>query len=74
MEHAQSRHLEQMPLLKMQTQAGRLRVWAGNLAAHRKGWMSLHYRLRQATHVRQGAIEILDDLHGYLRNGQSQYH
>lgn len=72
LDHAEPKFLEQMPLLEMQTQAGRLRVWAGNLAAHRVGRMSLDHRLRQATHVRQGAMELLDDLYSNLRDGQSQ--
>ena len=57
-----------LPLL--QHEWGRLRVWAGNTAAHRRGRVSLDYRLREATHMRQRAIDLLDDLNSSLQEGE----
>ncbi len=70
LEYAQPRFLEQLAPPKLHAELGRLRVWAGNLGAHHVGRSSLDHRLRQAGHMRQRAIGLLDDLRGNLRDGQ----
>lgn len=70
LQHAQPRFSEQIPLLEVQTEFGRLRVWAGNLGAHRTGRSSLDHRLREAGHMRQTTISLLDDLRDNLRDGR----
>ena len=41
---------------------GRLRVWAANIGAHQIDQSSLDFRLRDASHIRQQVIELLQDL------------
>ena len=41
---------------------GRLKVWGGNLAAHQTGQASLEYRLRDASHIQQNIVELLNAL------------
>lgn len=43
-------------------EAGRLRVWSGNLGAHQNGSSSLSYRLRHAPSIKQEIIEALEVL------------
>ena len=66
---AEDRFKEQVPLLEVESQLGRLRVWAGNLGVHQTGKSSLDHRLRYAEHIRQKAISLLDDLNDALCNG-----
>jgi hypothetical protein len=49
---------------------GRLKVWAENVAAHRRGKMSLDHRLREASSVRQSVKELLSDLDSVLVDGK----
>jgi len=48
----------------------RFKIWAGNLAAHRKGKRSLEYRLRDAVHLKQEACNLLEALQESLTDGQ----
>ncbi|KAL9074841.1 MAG: hypothetical protein Q9161_001979 [Pseudevernia consocians] len=41
---------------------GRLRMWAGNIGAHQIGQLSLDFRLRDASHVREQIIKLLQSL------------
>ena len=41
---------------------GRLRIWSANIGAHQIGHSSLDYRLRDASHIRQQILELLEDL------------
>lgn len=41
---------------------GRLRVWAANIGAHQTGQSSLDFRLRDASHVREQIIKLLQGL------------
>ena len=47
-------------------QIGRLRVWAGNMGAHRVGRMSLDYKLKEASHIHAAVLELLKELNGSL--------
>ncbi|KAF2661868.1 hypothetical protein K491DRAFT_332872 [Lophiostoma macrostomum CBS 122681] len=45
----------------------RFRLWAGNIAAHRKGRRSLEYRLRDSALLRDEAHSLLTALHNTLQ-------
>ncbi|PGH08788.1 hypothetical protein AJ79_05887 [Helicocarpus griseus UAMH5409] len=45
-----------------QDEYGRLRVWTGNIGAHKSGRSSLEYRLRDASHVREQVVALLENL------------
>jgi hypothetical protein len=47
----------------------RFKVWAGNIAAHRKGHRSLEYRLRDAPHLKDETCNLLTALKESLQNG-----
>lgn len=41
---------------------GRLRIWAGNIGAHQIGQSSLDYRLRDASHLKNETVKLLQRL------------
>lgn len=41
---------------------GRLRIWAANIGAHQTGQSSLDFRLRDASHVREQIVKLLQGL------------
>ena len=49
---------------------GRFRVWAGNAGAHRKGRVSLDYRLREASHIYEELTKLLGELNKKLKDGE----
>jgi hypothetical protein len=53
-----------------QDELGRFRMWAANIGAHQKGQSSLDFRLRDASHIHQQIIKLLDDLLGLLQDAQ----
>ncbi|KAK8257551.1 hypothetical protein IWZ00DRAFT_484614 [Phyllosticta capitalensis] len=40
----------------------RFRIWVGNIGAHRKDRGSLDYRLRDASHIQSGVLDLLNSL------------
>lgn len=52
-------------------EAGRLRMWARNVGAHRQGKVSLDHRLREASQVRSMVAQILQDIKRFLNQGKS---
>ncbi|KAF2176891.1 hypothetical protein K469DRAFT_605505, partial [Zopfia rhizophila CBS 207.26] len=46
----------------------RFKIWAGNIAAHRKGRRSLEYRLRDAAHLKTETHNLLTALQDSLSN------
>ncbi|KAI5808622.1 hypothetical protein DFH27DRAFT_233036 [Peziza echinospora] len=48
--------------LSLRDQIGRFRVWAGTAGAHRLGRVSLDHKLREASHVRERVVSLLDEL------------
>ena len=52
-------------------QLGRLRVWTANIGAHQTGQSSLDYRLRDASHIRQLIVKLLEDLSQTLKDVQN---
>lgn len=65
-----SRYREQVSEAIVQDELGRFRVWLANVGAHRSGRVSLDYRLREASHMRQSVLELLDDLEENLSGGR----
>ena len=57
-----SRHAGRMPLPTIQSQAGKLRVWCGNLGALQTGYSSLDYRLRESTVMHSTVSKLLRQL------------
>ena len=49
---------------------GRLRMWAANIGAHQTGQSSLDFRLRDASHIRQQIIKLLQGLLRRLQNAR----
>jgi hypothetical protein len=49
---------------------GRLKVWAENVAAHRRGFMSLDHRLREAASVKEMVKDLLMDLNSVLEESE----
>jgi hypothetical protein len=56
--------------VKLADSYGRLKVWAENVAAHRRGKVSLDHRLREASSVRCSVKELLTDLKTVLDEGR----
>jgi len=58
----------ELALQLVQDQIGRFRVWAGNLGAHHptRSRMSLDYKLKEASHIRNTVVELLEELHTTL--------
>jgi hypothetical protein len=48
----------------------RYKLWAGNIAAHRRGRRSLAYRLRDATHLLNETLSLLEALKKALNGGE----
>lgn len=49
---------------------GRFCVWAGNIGANNKGCSSLDYRLRDASHIKRQAQQLLSDLNDSIKDGK----
>ncbi|KAJ5762741.1 hypothetical protein N7533_001422 [Penicillium manginii] len=45
-----------------QDELGRLRVWAANIGAHQSGQSSLDHRLREASHIKDQTLRLLERL------------
>lgn len=54
----------------LQDEHGRLRVWTGNIGAHKSRRSSLDYRLRDASQVRGQVASLLDVLEVSLSEGK----
>ena len=50
---------------------GRLQVWTANIGAHQTGQSSLDFRLRDASHIRQQIVRLLQDLAHTLQDVRS---
>lgn len=48
---------------------GRFRLWCGNIGAHRDGRSSLAHKLRDASHIREQVIELLQNLQVTIEEG-----
>lgn len=48
----------------------RFKIWAANISAHREGQQSLENRLRDAAHLKDHTISLLDELQRSLERGR----
>ena len=49
-------------LPSLENEATRFKMWAGNLGAHQPGRSSLDYRLREASHLQEQVVRLLQDV------------
>ncbi|CAF9933693.1 MAG: hypothetical protein HETSPECPRED_008748 [Heterodermia speciosa] len=69
-EQARSLTLHQAEILnaeKWNDELGRLRIWAANIGAHKTGQSSLDFRLRDASHIRDQIIKLLNSVDDSIR-------
>ncbi|KAL9034726.1 MAG: hypothetical protein Q9214_006912 [Letrouitia sp. 1 TL-2023] len=59
-------HGKDVPTISWIDELGRLRIWAANIGAHQTGQSSLDFRLRDASHISDEIIDLLNDLSGRL--------
>jgi hypothetical protein len=64
---ADSRTRSKIPSGTIHDCLGRYRLWVGNIGAHRRGRGSLDYKLREASHIRDRVIELLQNLKTVLK-------
>jgi hypothetical protein len=55
-------HDAEVPTSLWTDELGRLRVWAANIGGHQTGQSSLDYRLRDASHIKDQVIRLLESL------------
>jgi hypothetical protein len=51
-----------IPKVLWQDELGRFKIWAANIGAHRIGQSSLDFRLRDASHVREQVLRVLNGI------------
>ncbi len=60
--YIQKRNVEGLVVGAWEDELGRLRMWAANIGAHQTGQSSLDFRLRDASHIRDQIIKLLQGL------------
>ena len=60
--YIQKRNVEGLVVGAWEDELGRLRMWAANIGAHQTGQSSLDFRLRDASHIREQIIKLLQGL------------
>ena len=68
--HLQDREVRGLDRSAWEDELGRLRMWAANIGAHQTGQSSLDFRLRDASHVREQIIKLLQGLLRRLRDAR----
>lgn len=53
---------DDVPVALWQDELGRLRLWAANIGAHQRGESSLDHRLREASHIKDQTLRLLERL------------
>lgn len=66
----QNHSLEQMSPEWAKDKFDRFKLWSQNIGAHRTGRSSLDYRLRDASNLRNQAIDLVGDLSQALEDGK----
>ena len=51
-----------LQISRWQDELGRLRLWAANIGAHRRGQSSLEFRLKDSSHIKEQVTNLLLDL------------
>jgi len=65
-----SHYSVQIPPEAIVDEFDRFKIWAGNIAAHRKGRRSLEFRLRDAAHLKDETHNLLVALHEAVQRGE----
>ena len=60
-----------LPQAGLVDELGRFRVWSGNVGAHRGGRSSLDHKLREASHIHDRVIELLQTIVADLAEAQA---
>ena len=63
-------NVEGLSIGRWEDELGRLRMWAANIGAHRIGQSSLDYRLRDASHIRQQVLKLLEIVRRRLKDAR----
>jgi hypothetical protein len=63
---AEQRIRNKLPFSSLTDELGRFKLWSGNAGAHRRGRASLDYKLREASHIKDRVIELLQNLRSVL--------
>ena len=58
----QDKNVRELVASAWEDELGRLRMWAANIGAHQTGQSSLDFRLRDASHIREQIIKLLQGL------------
>ncbi|OSS47844.1 hypothetical protein B5807_06484 [Epicoccum nigrum] len=66
-----SRFADQVASEAILDEFDRFKLWAGNIAAHRKGRRSLEHRLRDASQLKAETLSLLTSLSKALNHGAS---
>ena len=69
--NGKANHVQEMAPSTIQGQAGKLRVWCGNLGALQIGYSSLDYRLRESSVMQSTVSKLLRQLHSALCESKS---
>ena len=68
--HLQKAKVRDLVVNAWEDELGRFRMWAANIGAHKTGQASLDFRLRDASHVREQIIKLLQGLLRRLRDAR----
>src|SRR5271156_1950869 len=71
-DHPEAFH--EVPCRLWQDELGRLRVWSANIGAHQTGQSSLDYRLRDASHVKNQVVKLLEEYYLLLHEFDTLLH
>lgn len=58
----------EVAMQRWEDELGRLRVWAANIGIHQTGETSLDYRLRDASHIKNETVRLLQRFQGLLND------
>jgi hypothetical protein len=56
--------------LSLGDQKSRFAVWCGNIGAHRTGASSLEHRLRDASHIKENVVDLLEELESLMNDAR----
>ncbi|CAF9934632.1 MAG: hypothetical protein HETSPECPRED_009301 [Heterodermia speciosa] len=68
--HLGTSTVEGLSIGHWEDELGRLRMWAANIGAHRVGQSSLDYRLRDASHIQQQILKLLEIIRRRLKDAR----
>lgn len=63
--------LDDATAIAWQDELGRLRIWIANIGAHQQGQLSLDFRLRDSSHIREQIVQLFRDLQKVLKDAEA---